>query len=143
MWLSSTGSHLKLGAMVMVPSAINSTQDFPTASKTKSVILPRRLMCITGSIRRKFSAQINLLVPVTSWPTHLVAPPLILARASLLSLPMPTPLQGMLIPHHPTSLSPAMVVTSHPMLLPQILTLLESWASVMLHVPPHDSKAFQ
>ncbi|KAG6327778.1 hypothetical protein ID866_11311 [Astraeus odoratus] len=67
--------------------------------------LPRRSTHVTGSIRRKFSVQINLPVPATSWPTNPVAPPLIPARASPLPLQMPAPLRGTLIPCHPTSLS--------------------------------------
>ncbi|KAG6328985.1 hypothetical protein ID866_10103 [Astraeus odoratus] len=70
-------------------------------------------------------------VPATSLPTNLVVPPLIPARANLLPLPTSAPLWGMLIPHCPTSLSPAMMVTSCPMLPPQIPTLLESWARMV------------
>ncbi|KAG6326492.1 hypothetical protein ID866_12597 [Astraeus odoratus] len=80
--------------------------------------LAQRSMHVTGSVRRKFSVQINLPVPTTSLSTNPVVLPLILARASPLPPPMPTPLQGMLIPCHPTSLSLAMVIP----------ILLESWA---------------
>ncbi|KAG6327359.1 hypothetical protein ID866_11730 [Astraeus odoratus] len=116
-----------LGAMVMAPSAINSTQDFLTTSKITYATLPRRPTHVTGSVRRKFSTQINLLVPTTSLPTNPVVPPLILARESPLPPPMPAPLWGMLIPHHPTSLSLATLVTSCLTLPPQIPTSLESW----------------